>query len=179
LSTIAVNILEPTAADDAGLVEQLTGLVNDVYAAAETGLWREGVARTSPSELVTFIRAGQIAVATRHAELAGAVRIHDVAEDTGEFGMLVATPEQRGTGVGGELVAFAEQRSRERGLRAMQLELLVPRGWRHPDKEFLKAWYTRLGYRQVGTRSIDETHPHLAPLLAIPCDVDVYEKHLE
>ena len=48
--------------------------------------------------------------------------------------MLVAAPDQRGTGVGRALVAFAEQRSRERGLRAMQLELLLPRTWQHPTR---------------------------------------------
>ena len=93
--------------------------------------------------------------------------------------MLVAAPEQRGAGVGRALVDFAEQRSRERGLRAMQLELLVPREWRHPHKEFLKAWYGRIGYRQVRTGSIEAAHPHLAPLLATPCDLDVYEKPIE
>ena len=29
--TIAVRLLEPAASGDAGLVEQLTGLINDVY----------------------------------------------------------------------------------------------------------------------------------------------------
>ena len=65
--------------------------------------------------------------------------------------MLVAAPEQRGTGVGRALVDFAERHSRERGLRAIQLELLVPRAWRHPSKEFLKAWYGRSGYRLIRT----------------------------
>ena len=93
--------------------------------------------------------------------------------------MLVAAPDQRGTGVGRALVAFAEEHSRERGLRAIQLELLVPRTWRHPSKEFLKAWYGRIGYRPVRTGTIDENHPHLAPLLATPCDLNVYEKPLQ
>jgi len=93
--------------------------------------------------------------------------------------MLVAAPDQRGTGVGRALVAFAEQRSRERGLRAMQLELLLPRTWQHPTKEFLKAWYGRIGYRPVRTGTIDDAYPHLAPLLATPCDLAVYEKPLQ
>jgi hypothetical protein len=60
----------------------------------------------------------------------------------------------------------------------MQLELLLPRAWRHPSKEFLKAWYGRLGYRQVHTGSIEDSHLHLAPLLATPCDLAIYEKPL-
>jgi len=117
-------------------------------------------------------------VAARDGRIAGAVRIHDVAADTSEFGMLASAPDQRGHGVGGALIGFAERRAGERGLRAMRLELLVPRAWRHPSKEFLKAWYGRLGYRLVRTTQLDDGHPHLAPLLATPCDLEVHEKPL-
>jgi hypothetical protein len=64
-------------------------------------------------------------------------------------------------------------------LRAIQLELLVPRRWRHPSKEFLKSWYARRGYRLIGTRSVEQAYPHLAPLLATPCDLAVHEKPLQ
>jgi GNAT superfamily N-acetyltransferase len=178
-AAVAVRLLRAADSRDARLVDQVTSLVNDVYATAESGLWRDGAPRTTAAELAELIRAEQIAVATRHGQIAGSVRLHDVAEDLSEFGMLVAAPDHRGTGVGRALVAFAEEHSRERGLRAIQLELLVPRAWRHPSKEFLKAWYGRLGYRPVRTGSIDDAHPHLAPLLATPCDLDVYEKPLQ
>jgi hypothetical protein len=49
---------------------------------------------------------------------------------------------------------------------------------RHPSKEFLKSWYGRLGYRLVRTTKLDDGHPHLAPLLATPCDLEVHEKPL-
>jgi GNAT superfamily N-acetyltransferase len=175
---IAIGLLEAADSDDARLVEQLTRLINDVYAIAERGLWHDGATRTTATELAELIRAPQIAVATRDGRIAGSVRIHDVADDASEFGMLVAAPERRGTGVGRALVDFAEGHSRERGLRAIQLELLVPRRWRHPNKEFLKAWYARRGYRLIRTGHIGGAHPHLAPLLATPCDLAVYEKPL-
>jgi hypothetical protein len=60
----------------------------------------------------------------------------------------------------------------------MQLELLVPRHWRHPTKAFLAAWYGRRGYRLVRTTAFDESYPHLAPLLATPCDLQVHQKEL-
>jgi GNAT superfamily N-acetyltransferase len=174
-----VRLLEPEDSRDPGLVDRLTGLINGVYATAESGLWREGATRTTASDLAALIGARQIAVATVDGEVAGSVHVHDVADDASEFGMLVADPDYRGTGVGRALVDFAEQRSRERGLRAMRLELLVPRTWRHPCKEFLRAWYRRLGYRVIRTIEVGETHPHLAPLLATPCDLEVYEKPLQ
>jgi GNAT superfamily N-acetyltransferase len=177
--TIAVRVLDSTLSHDARLVDELTGLINRVYATAESGLWRDGTTRTTADELAELIAARQIAVADRDGQLAGAVRIHDVADDASEFGMLVAAPDQRGTGVGRALLAFAERHSRERGLRAIQLELLVPRTWRHPSKEFLKAWYGRRGYQLIRTTTIDEAHPHLTPLLATPCHVEVREKPLQ
>jgi GNAT superfamily N-acetyltransferase len=165
-------------AADAGLAERLSSLVNDVYAVAERGLWRDGATRTTASELEGYIRAGQIAVAAPNGRLAGAVRVHDVADDASEFGLLAAAPEHRGTGVGRELLDFAERSARERGHRTMRLELLVPRDWSHPSKEFLKAWYGRRGYRIVRTDSFEEAYPHLAPLLATRCGLEIHEKPL-
>jgi GNAT superfamily N-acetyltransferase len=172
---IDVRLLD---AADAPLADELAGLVNRVYAVAESGLWREGTTRTTAPEMAEFIAAGEIAVASREGQIAGVVSIFDVADSASEFGMLAAAPEQRGTGVGRALVAFAERHSRERGLRAMQLELLVPRTWRHPSKEFLKGWYDRMGYPRVRITTIAEAHPQLAPLLATPCDLEVREKPL-
>jgi hypothetical protein len=63
-------------------------------------------------------------------------------------------------------------------LRKLQLELLVPREWTHPNKELLHAWYTRIGYRPVRSGTIDESYPWLAPLLATPCDFVIYHKDL-
>ena len=170
---IDVRVLE-----DAGLAKQLTELINAVYAVAERGLWRDGMKRTTADELTDEIRAGEIVVATRDDEVVGCVRVRDVGDDTSEFGILVSAPAARGTGVGNALQDFAERTSRERGMRAMQLELLVPREWSHPSKEFLKEWYGRRGYALVGTRDMRTAYPQLVPLLATPCDLQVREKSL-
>jgi GNAT superfamily N-acetyltransferase len=113
-----------------------------------------------------------------NGELAGAIRVQALSDVTGEFGMLAADPEHRGNGVGTVLVDFAEQHSRDRGMRTMQLEVLTPRTWRHPSKVFLDEWYRRIGYRVAHTTRVDETYPDLAPLLATPCQFVVYEKPL-
>jgi GNAT superfamily N-acetyltransferase len=165
-------------AADAALVQRLTDLVNAVYETAEDGLWRSGATRTSAPVMTELIKAREIAVATLDGELAGAVRVHTVSADTGEFGMLAAAPEHRGNGVGRALVDFAEQRSRDQGMRAMQLELLVPRTWHHPSKVFLDGWYRRIGYEVVRRTRLDENYPELAPLLATECELLVYEKSL-
>jgi GNAT superfamily N-acetyltransferase len=174
----SVALLEPEAAERPELVGRLTELVNEVYATAERGLWSDGSARTTTTEVAELIRAGQIAVATWDGRVVGSVRVHDVGDDASEFGLLVAAPDQRNSGVGRALLDYVERRGRERGRRAVQLELLVPRAWSHPSKEFLKAWYGRRGYRLVRIGSLEDAYPHLAPLLATPCDLEIHEKPL-
>jgi GNAT superfamily N-acetyltransferase len=176
---ITVRLLDAAVAKDAGLVERVTGLINDVYASAEKGLWRDGAKRTTPSEVTRFIEAEEIAVATVGGGLAGVVRVQPISDVTAEFGLLATDPDYRGIGVGRALIVFAERHSHERGRRTMQLELLVPRTGRHPSKEFLDAWYRRLGYQVVRRTSADDSEPQLAPLLATPCEFVVYEKPLD
>jgi ribosomal protein S18 acetylase RimI-like enzyme len=166
------------AAEDAALVDELTALVNGVYTVAEDGLWVDGMRRTTPQRTAALIAAQQLAVASLDARIVGVIHVHRLDTGDGEFGMLAADPAYRGRGVGRELIRFAEQRMREQGSTAMQLELLVPKRWSHPSKELLKAWYTRLGYRLAGCTQLDENYPELAPLLATPCDLQIYRKSL-
>lgn len=173
---LAVRITPAVVAEDTVLVHELAGLVNRVYAVAEDGLWANDAPRTTPARMAEHIAAGQIAVARAEERIVGAVRIRRLDTGEGEFGQLVAEPAHRGTGVGRELVRFAEQWARDQGLDTMQLEVLVPRQWVHPSKEFLKAWYARIGYRQVRTGQFEDSYPDLAPLLATPCDFVIYHK---
>ena len=175
---IEVELLPAAATGDAALLERIADLVNEVYAVAEDGLWTEGATRTRVAEVAELIRAGEIAVAHLGDRLVGCVRVQRLDEATGEFGMLAADPAHRGVGIGRELLRFAERKCRADGLGAIQLELLVPRGWTHPTKEFLHAWYTRIGYRVARTGTIDEAYPDLAPLLSTPCDFVIYRKDL-
>lgn len=163
---------------DTGLASEIAGLVNRVYAEAEAGLWVDGASRTTEAEVAGLIDAGQIAVARSGERVVGAVRIQQLDDGLGEFGMLVAAPEQRGTGVGRNLVNFAERWARSHDLAAMQLELLVPRTWQHPVKEFLRGWYTRIGYRVVRTGDFSADFPDLVPHLACPCDFLIFRKDL-
>jgi GNAT superfamily N-acetyltransferase len=172
-------MLPAATATNPRLVGEITDLVNEVYAAAEAGLWIDGAARTTTVEIQQMIAANEIAVARVGGRVVGAIRIQQLDDSVGEFGMLVAHPAHRGAGVGRELIGFAEELSCRRGLGTMQLEVLLPRTWSHPTKEFLKAWYTRLGYRPVRAGSMDESYPQLAPLLATPCDFAVYHKPLK
>jgi hypothetical protein len=178
LGELQISTLSPGSAEDERLVGEVTDLVNDVYAVAENGLWVDNAARTTIDEMVQLIRAGEITLARRSERIVGCVRIQRLDTDISEFGMLAAASDQRSTGIGRQLVAFAERDSLETGRGTMQLELLVPRTWTHPSKEFLAGWYGRIGYTITRKGTIDESYPHLAPLLATACDFVIYHKNL-
>jgi len=173
-----VSLLSPADADDPDLVAEITDLVNRVYAGDEVGLWVDGATRTTQAEIASWIRSEQIAIARVDRQLVGTIRIQQLETGDGDFGLLTAAPGHRGVGIGRALVEFAERRSWERGASRMQLELLVPRTWMHPFKEFLRAWYTRIGYRIVRVTTLDETYPALMPQLATACDLVVFRKDL-
>ena len=177
-SAFTTGLLPPPAAEDSAVIASLADLVNDVYAAAEKGLWNEGAARTCAADIADFTRAGEIAVAAQRERLLGCVRIRQLDDDVSEFGLLAVDPSCRGLGLGRELVRFAERHGHDLRCGTMQLELLVPLQWKHPSKEFLAQWYGRMGYTAHSTGSADELYPSLSPLLATPCEFIIYRKNI-
>lgn len=100
-------------------------------------------------------------------------------EEVGEFGMLALDARHRGSGLGKDMVRFAEERCRtDWGLAVLRLELLFPTGFEHAFKVRLAGWYGQMGYEQMCVRNFADDHPHMAPLLAGPCEYRVFEKKL-
>jgi GNAT superfamily N-acetyltransferase len=173
-----VGVLAPDEARDEALVEELAHLVNAAYAVGEAGLWLEGTTRTGPGEIAEAIRSGGMVAATLEGRLVGCAYVRPLDAGTADLGLVSAAPDQWGRGVGRELVRSAEELMRSHGVTTMQLELLVPKGWVHPEKERLRSWYTRLGYRVVQTAPFEQVAAHLASQLAVPCEFLIFRKQL-
>jgi GNAT superfamily N-acetyltransferase len=161
-------------AGDRAAVGPLRELVNAAYEEGEAGLWRPGHERVSAGGVADLIARGELAVACADGRPVGCVRIGGA-----ELGLLAVARDAAGRGVGGALVAFAEETARERGAAAMRLELLVPRAGTHPAKDRLHAWYTRLGYRPVERVDFAAVYREAARELTVPCDLVTYEKPLD
>jgi GNAT superfamily N-acetyltransferase len=169
----------PLASDlDPAYVERLSRLVNEVYDDAESGMFRRRGTRTHPARIEALLRARSLILAELDGELVGSVNVDLPEEGVGEFGMLVADLRCRGLGIGSALVERAEAWAREQGCHTMRLQLLTPRTWQHPSKEFLKGWYSRLGYRPRASEPFERAYPELVPELATECDFTVWEKAL-
>ncbi|KAI3332398.1 hypothetical protein HD806DRAFT_480439 [Xylariaceae sp. AK1471] len=135
---------------------------------------------TSPANhtIINGIR-GNAKHSSYQGNLIGCVCVKQISPTTGEFGMLVLDPSYRGSGLGRDLVRFAEERCRrDLKLSTMRLELLVPLHFEHAGKMRLQAWYTRMGYVMTQLRDFSEAYPQLHRLLSGPTEYRVFEKSL-
>ena len=176
--TTEIRLLPPDQAGDEALVEELARLINRAYAAGEAGQWLEGAARTGPAEITDAIRSGGMLAATAEGRIVGCACVRPLHAGTADLGLASVAPDRWGSGVGRELVRSAVELMRSRGVTTMRLELLFPKEWVHPEKERLRAWYTRLGYRVVRSALFEQVAGHLAFQLATPCEFLVFSKPL-
>ena len=162
--------------------QALSDLINAVYAVAEEGMWKDvdgrPAARTSPQEVQALLDADRLLLAKREGEIIGSVCVQLLSPTVAEFGMLVGHPDCRGLGLGKALVQAAEDYGRFHNATTMQLELLTPKTWNHPVKEFLHAWYRRIGYQVIQEEPFEERFATLASLLSTDCTFTVYHKRL-
>ena len=176
--TAEVNLLAAGEADNEAIAEELAGLINAAYAVGEAGLWLEGTTRTQPAEIAEAIRSGGVLAASLEGRRVGCAYVRPLDAGTADLALISAAPDEWGSGVGRELVRSAEELMRSRGVTTMQLELLVPKGWVHPEKERLRSWYTRLGYQVVRSAPFEQVAAQLAPQLATPCEFLIFHKRL-
>ncbi|MFB0925643.1 MAG: hypothetical protein QMB65_10250, partial [Vicingaceae bacterium] len=110
--------------------------------------------------------------------ICGCIHIETMSKVMSKFKMLVANPLFKGVGVGSVLVKFAENEALKSGAAKMQLELLVPTGYKHSDKIFLNSWYTRIGYQKTAEHDVNYLDPGLTKLLKTDCVAEIYQKVL-
>jgi dTDP-4-amino-4,6-dideoxy-D-galactose acyltransferase len=160
-------------------LDSLVKLINNVYDVAENGMWKSKGLRTNADEVRSIIEQRRLLVAKLpNNKFVGSVKVERM-EKAGEFGMLVVDPEARSQGIGGKLVEAAEDWAKEQGFEEMQLELLTPRTWQQPSKEFNKLWYTRLGYIPQHTEPFEQDYPEFVRFLAADCDFTIWRKKLK
>jgi ribosomal protein S18 acetylase RimI-like enzyme len=176
--TAEVKVLAPDEARDEVLVEELVRVINKAYAAGEAGLWLKGTTRSGPGEIAEAVRSGGMLTAGLDGQIVGCAYVRQLDARTADLGLVSVEPARWGVGLGRQLVVAAEELMRSRAVTTAQLELLVPKEWVHPEKERLRGWYRRLGYRVVASAPIEDVAADLASQLATPCEFLVFCKPL-
>ena len=153
-------------------------MINQVYDDSEGNIWKKEHQRIAKPRLLEIIAKKELLLAVAGTEICGCIHLEPMDGTIFKFKMLVANPKFKGKGVGSVLVNFAEEEARKNGALKMQLELLVPTEFEHPDKVFLNKWYTRIGYQKVAEESVDAAHDGLSKLLKTACLAEIYQKVL-
>lgn len=176
--SIEIQMLPRNMSTNTKIMEHITNIVNNAFRTSEKGIWKNGTTRTTVLETAEFTNNGEIAVAQLKGKIVGFVRVQQVDQETGGFGMLAVDNKYQGNGIASKLVRFAEQKFQNEQFCKMQLELLIPQEVAHPAKVFLENWYNRIGYQRVYIESFETSYPRLAQMLAIPCKFVVFQKEL-
>ncbi len=176
--TVDIQMVQENRHPDLKEIQTMTAIVNHAFATSEKGLWQQDSERTTIDEFTDFIKNGEIAAAKLNGQIVGCVHVRQVDKYTGGFGMLAVDSNYQGQGIASQLVYFAEQRFQKQQFSKIQLELLMPKRDEHPAKEMLKNWYEQIGYQRVSSESFEDSYAHLAQMLAIPCELVIFQKAL-
>ncbi len=122
--------------------------------------------RTHAGELAELFRSGRFLLLEEGSTLLGCVYV-EVRGDTGYFGLLSVAPARQKQGIGGRLIAAAEEFAREMRCRTMELTTVDLR------KE-LPPLYAKFGYRVTGSAPF----PSDEMPVSIPCAFVVMQKDL-
>ena len=161
-------------------IHTVVDLINRVYLDSEKDFWPHNgdYERTNVSEIKTFIKENELIVAKLDNEIIGAVHMYKIDDTTGGYGMLVSAPEKRGLKIGKALMNAIEEWFLNENIQQIQIEILKPAEILHPEKEFIEAWYKRLGYQLISKTPYGELYPDNSHLLRIPCTFYIYKKTL-
>lgn len=141
-------MIRPARPDDA---PALLDLVTRAYRgeASRAGWTTEADLIDGPRTDLAMLRAtlsdftARVLVAEEDGALDGTVTVVRTAGGVAQLGMLAVDPTLQARGLGGRLVAAAEDAARNFGARTLEMLVLAPRAE-------LIAWYVRRGYAPTG-----------------------------
>lgn len=160
--------------------ERLFNIIRIAYAETEKEVWGEGYVRMTREELKNHIENDQILIALIKGEIVGGIRYHEIADGVWSFGLLGASFDHKGQGIGRALIHEVENRVRALNGKAIDIEILRATSIDTEFKTQLAQWYQRLGYEFSGTKEVMEVYDNSAKWakLVNPSHFDCYLKEL-
>lgn len=179
MNNLSIKILKKTDCTKES-IKNITQLINSVYEATEGDFWPNdgSYSRTNFDDISNFIQKEELIIAQINKTIVGTVHIYPIDDKTLGFGMLSCALEHRKKGIGNLLLKEVEDFAKKNQYKIIQLELLKPLHFNHPDKEFLTIWYQKWGYRWFKTIPHEKLYFKQASMLKFPCKFELFQKVL-
>lgn len=110
--SIEIQMLPRNMSTNTKIMEHITNIVNNAFRTSEKGIWKNGTTRTTALETAEFTNNGEIAVAQLKGKIVGCVRVQQVDQETGGFGMLAVDNKYQGNGIASKLVRLLNRSSK-------------------------------------------------------------------
>jgi hypothetical protein len=176
---LKVEILQKTTISEQEIIN-LTDMINTVYENSEREFWpTDGrYSRTNYNEVSEFITKNEMIVVKNNNKIVGSVHVYHLDKNILGFGMLTCSLENRKQGIGNLLLKSIEGFAIVNKYNAIQLELLKPEEFKHPEKEFLEKWYSNWGYTLKESIPYQNLYFKQVSMLKFPCKFDIFQKLL-
>ncbi len=158
--------------------EFVISMANQVYYDSERDFWKEGYYRIDEKEFTQHIDNEWLYIGEIDSEIVGCVLMKPVDETTTSFSMLICHPNHRKKGIGKTLVNHVIDIANKAGYHKMQIEILSPMHWIHKEKEFLKSWYTSIGFNLLKEVNFLDYYPTHDKYMKCSLLFSLYEKDL-
>ena len=202
---IEIRLPTPNETHNPLFLHHTTAIINTAYSAPATTLLKPHNPRTNTTEVQTWLESGNFYLAfpappnndntTSHSPPqqvdpvpVGTIRLTPLTPQISEIGILTVDPDFRSSGLGRELIAFAEGLAVKDGVGRVRIEVPAPRtnaqglavvsSGKKKKRKYLRAWYEGLGYEFVGKRTLGESVPGLVQAFEEEVEILVLEKGL-
>lgn len=148
--------------------ELTTTIINEAYKSDEAGIWIKDFSRTNLEEISSYIKKEEMFGWFKNKQLVSVIRIESINNEA-HLGMVSIKKAYKGEGIPSMLFKHTHELLLDRGVQKVNLDLLMPKNWKHPNKEKLFSWYSRLGYEMQNETPFEEVFKEGLKFLATDC----------
>lgn len=164
---------------DSKNISRIANLVNTSYKNSEVGFWNDNFIRTDEDDIQKLIINNEIAVCSHQDKVVACLKYNTVDSKTVGFGMLAVDISYRGLGIGKELIKLTELYAIKLGARHIQIEILDFELGNHPQKKFLRNWYSNQGYKFIRNINFKKKYAFLIGMSKEELRVELWSKELQ
>lgn len=162
-------------------IDTLYGILKHAYATSEVEIWGENYARISREEFIEKIKDKKGIGAKLNHQWVGSIFIQPRSNKILSFGLLSASFQHSGNGIGKSLVNYVEEYAFKKHFEEIQLEVLRPKDLVVPFKQWLADWYLSMGYQKTKEMTfleLEKDKVEKSKRLQLPVIFDRYSKKL-